>query len=292
MMRIPKAEIRKRVEEAADRLSLTALLDRKPKNLSGGQRQRVAMGRAIVRQPQAFLMDEPLSNLDAKLRVQMRAEIDALQHQLGVTTLYVTHDQTEAMTMGDRVAVMKNGRIQQCAAPQALYDEPANVFVAGFIGSPKMNLFHSILRRGTDGGATLQFGPKELDISADTLARWPGLVDVPDGPITVGLRPESFRYTPDADPDQSLDVQASVVEMLGNETLVHFVAPVEQASDADVRDRAQASDEEESILAGEGQTMMVSRLVPPVRLSEGDAVRLTLDTTRLYLFDKDGDAIR
>jgi multiple sugar transport system ATP-binding protein len=292
MMRLPKDEIRKRVGEAADRLSLTALLDRKPKNLSGGQRQRVAMGRAIVRQPQAFLMDEPLSNLDAKLRVQMRAEIDALQHQLGVTTLYVTHDQTEAMTMGDRVAVMKNGRIQQCAPPQVLYDEPANVFVAGFIGSPKMNLFHSILRRGERGGASLQFGPKELALSADTLARWPDLREVPDGPITVGLRPESFQYTPDADPDQSLDVQANVVEMLGNETLVHFVAPVEQASDADVRDRAQASDEEESILAGAGQTIMVSRLVPPVRLREGDAVRLTLDTTRLYLFDQQGDAIR
>jgi multiple sugar transport system ATP-binding protein len=292
MMRLPKDEIRKRVAEAADRLSLTALLDRKPKNLSGGQRQRVAMGRAIVRQPQAFLMDEPLSNLDAKLRVQMRAEIDALQHQLGVTTLYVTHDQTEAMTMGDRVAVMKNGRIQQCAAPQTLYDEPANVFVAGFIGSPKMNLFHSILRRDGNGGGTLQFGPKELPLSAETLSKWPGLRSVPDGPITVGLRPESFRFTPDAAPDQSLDVTASVVEMLGNETLVHFVAPVEQASDADVRDRAQASDEEESILAGAGQTMMVSRLVPPVRLSEGDAVRLTLDTTRLYLFDSSGDAIR
>ena len=292
MMRLPKEEIRKRVGEAADRLSLTALLDRKPKNLSGGQRQRVAMGRAIVRQPQAFLMDEPLSNLDAKLRVQMRAEIDALQHQLGVTTLYVTHDQTEAMTMGDRVAVMKNGRIQQCAAPQELYDQPANVFVAGFIGSPKMNLFHSILARDDNGGASLQFGPKKLALSTETMANWPGLRNVPDGPITVGLRPESFRYTPNADPDQSLDVEASVVEMLGNETLVHFVAPVEQASDADVRDRAQASDEEESILAGAGQTMMVSRLVPPVRLSEGDAVRLTLDTTRLYLFDKDGDAIR
>src|SRR6478609_206397 len=158
MMRIPKDEIRKRVQQAADRLSLTALLDRKPKNLSGGQRQRVAMGRAIVRQPQAFLMDEPLSNLDAKLRLQMRAEIDALQHQLGVTTLYVTHDQTEAMTMGDRVAVMKNGRLMQCASPQELYDDPANVFVAGFIGSPKMNLFTSTLVHDPDGSARLSFG--------------------------------------------------------------------------------------------------------------------------------------
>src|SRR5881397_3190866 len=157
MMKLPKSEIRRRVDEAAERLSLTALLDRRPKNLSGGQRQRVAMGRAIVREPKAFLMDEPLSNLDAKLRVQMRAEISALQKQLGVTTLYVTHDQVEAMTMGDRVAVMKNGRLQQCAPPQELYDDPANVFVAGFMGSPKMNLFHSLLRREADGSAWLRF---------------------------------------------------------------------------------------------------------------------------------------
>ena len=154
MMKLPKDEVNRRVGEAADRLSLTALLDRRPKNLSGGQRQRVAMGRAIVRQPKAFLMDEPLSNLDAKLRVQMRAEIAALQRQLGVTTLYVTHDQVEAMTMGDRVAVMKNGRLMQCAPPQELYDDPANVFVAGFIGSPKMNLFQSVLQRTTTAACT------------------------------------------------------------------------------------------------------------------------------------------
>jgi multiple sugar transport system ATP-binding protein len=292
MARVGKEERSQRVMEAAKLLDLEEYLDRKPKALSGGQRQRVAMGRAIVRKPQVFCMDEPLSNLDAKLRVSTRTQIAALQQRLGVTTVYVTHDQTEAMTMGDRVAVMKNGRIQQCAPPQELYEQPANVFVAGFIGSPKMNLFHSILFRDGKGGATLQFGPNELAISPETITKWPGLRTVPDGPITVGLRPESFRYTPNADPDQSLDVQAKVVEMLGNETLVHFVAPVEQASDADVRDRAQASDEEESILAGAGQTMMVCRLVPPVRLSEGDAVRLTLDTSRLYLFDQQGDAIR
>jgi multiple sugar transport system ATP-binding protein len=161
MIRLPKDEIKRRCRAgrraAVTHRTLIALLDHKPKNLSGGQRQRVAMGRAIVREPQAFLMDEPLSNLDAKLHVQMRAEIDALQHQLGVATLYVTHDQVETRTTGDGVAVMKNGRIQQCASPQDLYDEPTNVFVAGFIGSPKMNLFHSLLRRDQDGSARLSW---------------------------------------------------------------------------------------------------------------------------------------
>jgi len=292
MMRLPKEEIRKRVDEAADRLSLTALLERKPKNLSGGQRQRVAMGRAIVRQPAAFLMDEPLSNLDAKLRVQMRAEIDALQRQLGVTTLYVTHDQVEAMTMGDRVAVMKNGRIQQCAPPQELYDNPDNVFVAGFIGSPKMNLFHSVLTRAQDGSVLLKFGDHHLVIGDDIVPQWAGLASYREGPITVGVRPEALRYTPDAGPEESIDVTVDVVEMLGNESLIHFVAPVEQASDSDVRDRAQASDEEESILAKAGSSVMVARLVPPVKLAEGQGARLTVDTKRLYLFDTEGNAIR
>jgi multiple sugar transport system ATP-binding protein len=292
MMKLPKDEIAKRVDKAADRLSLTALLDRRPKNLSGGQRQRVAMGRAIVREPQAFLMDEPLSNLDAKLRVQMRAEIAALQSQLGVTTLYVTHDQVEAMTMGDRVAVMKNGRLQQCSPPQELYDNPANVFVAGFIGSPKMNLFHSTLTRQPDGSVKVAFGLYPLSVPADVVRRWPALEHQPDGPITVGLRPEGFKYSPDADPATSLNVEAGVVEMLGNETLVFFVAPVERASDADVRDRAQASDEEESILAGAGTTVMCARLVPPVRLSQGDGLRLVVNPEQLYLFGPDGNAIR
>ncbi len=172
MMGRPKSEIRQRVEAAAARLSLTALLDRKPRNLSGGQRQRVAMGRAIVREPQAFLMDEPLSNLDAKLRVQMRAEISSLQRQLGVTTVYVTHDQVEAMTMGDRVAVMKSGLLQQVAPPEELYERPVNIFVAGFIGSPKMNLFESVLRRRPGGGAYVTFGQQELAIPDDVQSKW------------------------------------------------------------------------------------------------------------------------
>jgi multiple sugar transport system ATP-binding protein len=292
MMKVPKDEIDKRVAKAADRLSLTALLDRKPKNMSGGQRQRVAMGRAIVREPKVFLMDEPLSNLDAKLRVQMRAEIAALQRQLGITTLYVTHDQVEAMTMGHRVAVMKNGRLMQCDSPQELYDNPANVFVAGFIGSPKMNLFKSALSKNADGHLQVSFGEQHLTIDENILATKPGLAARPLGPITVGLRPEGFHVAPDADPERSLNVVADVVEELGAETLIHFVAAVESASDADVRDRAQASDEEESILAGAGLTVMCARLVPPIRLADGSPVRLSVDEKKLYFFDYEtGEAI-
>ena len=290
MMKLPKDQITARVEKAADRLSLTALLDRRPKNLSGGQRQRVAMGRAIVREPQAFLMDEPLSNLDAKLRVQMRGEISALQHQLGVTTLYVTHDQVEAMTMGTRVAVMKNGRLQQCSAPQDLYDKPANVFVAGFIGSPKMNLFRSRISRDASGGLSFEFGPQTIAISPEFVARTSGLGAQVDRPVAIGIRPEGFLLASDPGPE-TIDVTAQVVEMLGSETLVFFVAPVEQASDADVRDRAQASDEEESILAGEGSTVLCARLVPPLRLAPGAGLRLRIDPNQLYVFDEAGDAI-
>ncbi|WP_436792827.1 ABC transporter ATP-binding protein [Actinospongicola halichondriae] len=295
MMKVPKKELIERVEEAADRLGLTALLDRKPTNLSGGQRQRVAMGRAIVRQPSAFLMDEPLSNLDAKLRVQMRAEISALQRQLGVTTLYVTHDQVEAMTMGDRVAVLKSGRLQQCAEPQTLYDNPANVFVAGFIGSPKMNLFKSQLVRQADGALDLAFGPQKLRLTAAQAAEWPSIADVPEGDITVGIRPEALVHAPNAMPEESIDITADVVEMLGPETLVHFAAPVEQASDADVRDRAQADDamdEDASILVDKGSMVMCARLVPPVRLAAGSPIRLKVDTQHLYLFDANGDVVQ
>ncbi len=292
MMKMPKDEIKKRVNQAADRLSLTALLERTPKNMSGGQRQRVAMGRAIVREPKVFLMDEPLSNLDAKLRVQMRAEIAALQRQLGITTLYVTHDQVEAMTMGDRVAVMKNGRLMQCAPPYELYDSPANVFVAGFIGSPKMNLFQSTLSKNGEGKLQVSFGETQITLDQELLAARPSIAKHPLGPITVGLRPEGFHVKPDADPGHSVEATADVVEALGAETLIHFIAPVASASDADVRDRAQASDEEESILAGAGQSLMVARLVPPIRVPEGAKIRLSIDESKLYLFDADtGDAL-
>jgi multiple sugar transport system ATP-binding protein len=292
MMKVPKAEAAKRVEDVAERLSLTALLDRKPKNLSGGQRQRVAMGRAIVRSPKAFLMDEPLSNLDAKLRVQMRAEIAALQRQLGTTTLYVTHDQVEAMTMGDRVAVMRGGHLMQCAPPQELYDSPANLFVAGFIGSPKMNLFKSRIERREDGAILVDFGPSKLVIEPRELAGRPGLAALAAGPVTVGVRPEGFSIAADADAEHQLEAKADVVEMLGPETLVHFVAPVPSAAASDGRDQAKGDDEEQSLLAGEGSTVMCARLVPPIRVPEGATVRLSVDTRSLYFFGPEGDAIR
>ncbi|ACV09703.1 ABC transporter ATP-binding protein [Jonesia denitrificans] len=208
----PKDEIRKRVEEAAKILDLTEYLDRKPKALSGGQRQRVAMGRAIVRQPQVFLMDEPLSNLDAKLRVQTRTQIASLQRRLGVTTVYVTHDQTEALTMGDRIAVLKDGVLQQVGTPREMYDTPNNVFVAGFIGSPAMNL-------GTyrvDNGVA-QIGDARLPITRDAVA---GLTDADKGEVTIGFRPESLELVSPSDPS-ALAIQVNIVEELGSDAYVY-----------------------------------------------------------------------
>src|SRR5207248_7724083 len=190
LRKMPKAELNRRVEEAAELLGLSAHLDRKPRNLSGGQRQRVAMGRVIVRQPQAFLMDEPLSNLDAKLRVQMRAEIGRLQRDLKVTTIYVTHDQTEAMTLGDRVAVLRGGELQQLAPPQVLYDRPANLFVAGFIGSPAMNAIEGQLERGDDGDYVVQLGAQSLRLPARVAGERPGLAAMVGKRLIVGVRPE------------------------------------------------------------------------------------------------------
>ena len=290
MMKLPKQEIDARVQQAADRLSLTALLDKKPKNLSGGQRQRVAMGRAIVREPAAFLMDEPLSNLDAKLRVQMRAEISSLQSQLGITTIYVTHDQVEAMTMGDRVAVMRAGVLQQCASPNELYRRPANVFVAGFMGSPKMNLFQSRLQR-TAAGMQVEFGPQWLPLDDRALETHPKLADHPDGPIVLGVRPEGIAL---AGPDRSdaFEVVARVVEDLGNETLVYFEAPVERASDGDQRDQAAEEEATDEIVATSGNSVFIARLTPAADLKENDPVRFVIDPAQLYFFNADGTALR
>ncbi len=188
----PKAEIKKRVEEAARILGLDEILGKKPRALSGGQRQRVAMGRAIVREPRAFLMDEPLSNLDAKLRVQTRAEISRIQSELGVTTIYVTHDQVEAMTMGDRVAVMRKGELQQVASPQELYDRPVNLFVGGFIGSPAMNLVEATLER-TNGGLCMALGDQRLPLGDDVLSPRPELKSYVGKPVVLGIRPESLE---------------------------------------------------------------------------------------------------
>ncbi|WP_407320574.1 sn-glycerol-3-phosphate ABC transporter ATP-binding protein UgpC [Isoptericola halotolerans] len=208
----PKAEIRQRVEEAAKILDLTEYLDRKPKALSGGQRQRVAMGRAIVRQPQVFLMDEPLSNLDAKLRVQTRTQIASLQRRLGVTTVYVTHDQTEALTMGDRIAVLKDGLLQQVGTPREMYDTPANVFVAGFIGSPAMNVGTFDVK---DGKAVV--GHAAVPIDRDAISQ---LTDADGGKITVGFRPEALNIVSAGSPD-ALQVEVNLVEELGSDAFVY-----------------------------------------------------------------------
>src|SRR4051812_29228087 len=223
LKRMPKTEWQRRVAEVAKTLGLDALLERKPAKLSGGQRQRVAMGRAIVREPQAFLMDEPLSNLDAKLRVQMRAEIARIQRDLGVTTIYVTHDQTEAMTLGHRVAVMKKGELQQVAPPQELYDRPANLFVAGFIGSPAMNLLRGELS-GTEGDLRLSVGGQELRVGAEVLEQRPALRDYIGRAVAVGIRPEDMEDAglSEAAEGSRLTSRAELVEAMGSDVLVHF----------------------------------------------------------------------
>ena len=224
LAKVPKEEIEARVRRAADILELTTYLDRKPGQLSGGQRQRVAMGRAIVRQPAAFLMDEPLSNLDAKLRVQMRAEIASLQRNLGVTTFYVTHDQVEAMTMGDRVAVIKDGVLQQVDTPQNLYDRPENVFVAAFIGSPSMNLYES--RIGVSGDRiTATVGSQTVTLSDAVSSKRPALRGYDGRQVILGIRPEDFEdveFAPETPADQRLNAPVRLIEALGAEIMVHF----------------------------------------------------------------------
>jgi multiple sugar transport system ATP-binding protein len=224
LAKVAKPELERRVAEVARLLQLDEVLDRRPSQLSGGQRQRVAMGRALVREPQAFLMDEPLSNLDAKLRVEMRAEIARLQRTLGVTTLYVTHDQVEAMTMGTRVAVLDKGRLQQVDAPQRIYDAPRNLFVATFMGSPAMNLLPGTLVRDGDDGLVLDLGAQRLPVDAVLRAAHPGLVSLVGQRVIVGVRPEAFddaSLAPDVPGDRVLEATVDLVESLGNELMVH-----------------------------------------------------------------------
>src|SRR5216117_443513 len=244
LRKLPKQEINERVRRVAKILKIEEFLKRKPRALSGGQRQRVAMGRAIVREPQAFLMDEPLSNLDAKLRVQMRAEIHQLQRRLGVTTIYVTHDQVEAMTMGDRVAVMNAGHLQQVDTPQVLYDHPVNEFVAGFIGSPSINLVESQLAR-SNGNLQVTLGEHRVTVDDQLARNRSGLGDYIGKKIILGIRPEDFEDTaiePDAPADRRIKVTAELTEPLGSEVLVHFgteaTAVVSSAAAADVGEDA------------------------------------------------------
>ncbi len=284
LAKVPKAEIKERVQKAAQILDLTENLDRKPGQLSGGQRQRVAMGRAIVRQPKAFLMDEPLSNLDAKLRVQMRAEIAGLQRDLGVTTIYVTHDQVEAMTMGDRVAVLKRGLLQQVDTPQNLYDSPDNVFVAGFIGSPSMNLFKTRLERN-EAGLVMRVGEQSLAIGAEANSR-PALEGFVGREVVIGVRPEDIEdatLSPSTPADRRLRSTTQLVESLGSEIIVHFPLPVEPYAIMDAEfegEDAVAAAKDES-----GNFIYVARISPRSRAHMGDAIELAVDTSRMHFFD-------
>jgi multiple sugar transport system ATP-binding protein len=289
LRKMPKAEIKRRVNDAARILGLESHLDRKPRNLSGGQRQRVAMGRAIVREPQAFLMDEPLSNLDAKLRVQMRAEIARIQRDLGVTTLYVTHDQTEAMTLGDRVAVMKKGELQQVAEPQVLYDHPTNLFVAGFIGSPAMNLLQGILSGGEDGDLELAVGKQKLRINRAVLNQRPALRGYLGKTVVVGIRPEDMEdasLVPDADGSQ-VESKADLVEAMGSDVLIHFVVDAPQVVTDDTKELARDVGTDVLGLDQQPHTDLVARFSPRTRVRDGDTVTVHIATDRLHYFDPD-----
>ena len=266
----PKHEIAERVSRAAQLLGLDELLDRRPAALSGGQRQRVAMGRAIVREPKAFLMDEPLSNLDAKLRVSMRAQLAALHGRLTTTTIYVTHDQIEAMTLGQRVAVMRDGRIQQVDAPQELYARPANLFVAAFIGSPAMNLVEA-----ETGDGRLRFGGFTIPL--------PAAGAFPAGRVIAGIRPEAFEDSAFADPSlPRLDVTAEVVEELGADTHVLFSVAAARVEVSDVR--AAAGDDDATLAAVEG-SLFTARVDPGTAARPGAALRLAVDPSRFHYFD-------
>jgi multiple sugar transport system ATP-binding protein len=295
MRGVAKPEVARRVDEAARILGLTDSLKKKPRTLSGGQRQRVAMGRAIVREPKAFLMDEPLSNLDAKLRVEMRAEIARIQRDLGVTTIYVTHDQTEAMTMGDRVAVMRNGVLQQVASPKELYDRPCNLFVAEFIGSPAMNVVIAELA-SRDSDAWISFGGHRLRLGRRTIEGTPELAAYDGRSVIVGIRPEDMEdaaVVRESHPDRRLAVTCDIREDLGSEVYVHFAVPAEPITRADVVEALvveDADDEAAHIAAqrarGSG-VAFVARLERTTSARERTPLELEVDVTRLHFFDPD-----
>jgi multiple sugar transport system ATP-binding protein len=296
LRKMPKDEIDRRVGRSATTLGLGELLERRPRMLSGGQRQRVAMGRAIVRNPEVFLMDEPLSNLDAKLRVQMRSDIAALQRELAVTTIYVTHDQIEAMTMGDRVAVMRKGVLQQVDAPQTLYDEPDNLFVGGFIGSPPMNMAEGVIvTRG--GELAVRFGEQELTIDPEAVAARPALAGYGGRSVAVGVRSEDLSEPGprnDVPPDRRLRSTALLTEALGSEIVVHFDVPAAAVQTEDAKEL-----KEDIGLGDIAQSLEVSGIKfvasfsPRSTVKPGDAIEVGVDTTRLYFFDLEtGRAIR
>jgi multiple sugar transport system ATP-binding protein len=292
----PKKTINEKVEWASKLLGLTQYLDRRPKELSGGQRQRVAMGRAIVREPQVFLMDEPLSNLDAKLRVQMRAEIAKIQREVGVTTVYVTHDQIEAMTMGDRVAVMRKGELQQLGVPQALYDNPTNLFVASFIGSPAMNLIEGEVVRA-NGGLGVRLGDQELPVPDDVAAKRPGLADYDGRTVAVGIRPEHMEDAAlEGDAKPRLRGHVSVTEALGSEVLAHVevrAKPVVSDEVIEVVEGDEAVVQDLQTDAAERRTTVVARFDAATRATPGGDVEIAVDARKLQFFDLEtGSTIR
>jgi multiple sugar transport system ATP-binding protein len=296
LRKLPKEEIDRRVRRAAEILGLEEFLERKPKALSGGQRQRVAMGRAIVREPQAFLMDEPLSNLDAKLRVQMRAEVSKLQDDLGTTTIYVTHDQIEAMTMGDRVAVLRKGELQQVDTPQALYDRPGNLFVAGFIGSPSMNMVEADLTR-QDGGLFVTFGTTRLRVDDQMIIDRPGIRGYEGRRIIIGIRPENMEdaaIMPVIPQDRRMRVGVVLREALGSEVLVHFAVDAPPVLTEDTKElvgeqsgpmaHASVAVQELEKTAAIRTSTFVARLDPRTKAAERQSLELAIDTARIHFF--------
>ena len=289
LRKLPKDEIDQKVKDAAKTLEISELLDRKPKALSGGQRQRVAMGRAIVRNPQAFLMDEPLSNLDAKLRVQMRAELGQLHTQLQTTTLYVTHDQVEAMTMGDRVAVIRKGELQQIDTPREIYLNPKNIFVAGFIGSPSMNFVYANV--GVNKSSIkLSFGNDQIDYKGDKLEK---LKTFENEEIVMGIRPEAFEdgnYANTSEYSESIKVSVSLLEQLGSDSYIHFykdIKPVQTEAIEEI-----LADEGEDISVLGDNTKFIARINPNSTVVEGEEIELKIDPSKLHFFDPEtGDAL-
>ena len=283
LRKLPKDEIDQKVKDAAKTLEIDELLERKPKALSGGQRQRVAMGRAIVRNPQAFLMDEPLSNLDAKLRVQMRAELGQLHSQLETTTLYVTHDQVEAMTMGDRVAVIRKGILQQIDTPREIYLYPKNIFVAGFIGSPSMNFVYATVKTSSKG-VVLTFGDDKI-LSKDAPE---ALKDYEGQEIVLGIRPEAFEdsvYANKKEFSEELNIDVSLLEQLGSDTYIHFykdINPVQTKAIEEI-----LADEGEDISVLGTQTKFIARINPNATIEEGQNINLSIDPTKLHYFNPD-----
>jgi multiple sugar transport system ATP-binding protein len=297
LRRLPKEQIQQNVRKAAAILSLMEQLGKKPRQLSGGQRQRVAMGRAIVREPQAFLMDEPLSNLDAKLRVQMRTEIARIQRDLGVTTIYVTHDQVEAMTLGDRVAVMRGGVLQQFDSPQELYEQPRNVFVAGFIGSPEMNLVDARLDR--DDGVRVTFGSHRLRVPDELLSARPAIDRAVGRRVVLGIRPDDFEdaaLVPGAPADTRLPVRVDLRETLGREAYIHFAVDAPPVLTEDTKELAADTDvsslDELERTAAENTTRFVALVSAKSPAAEGGHAELTVDVAGMHFFDPEtGEAL-